>query len=80
MTIVLLPVMPALALDACRDAGLQQYGIKRLQQIVISTRLDTGNDLIHVLATTDHNDGRGAQTVVLFHALQHLCATNTRHH
>ena len=72
--------MPALALDPRGDACLQEHRVEGFQQVVVGTGLDAGNDLVHILTATDHDHRGRAQTVVLFHAPQHLGPANARHH
>ena len=78
--VLLLAVVPALALDARLDAGLQQHRVEGLEQVIVGARLDALDDAVHVLAAGDHDNGGCPPFGMLFYPVQYLVAVHAGHH
>ena len=79
MPVQFLPVVPALALYAGLDPGLQQDGVEGLEQVVVGAGFDAFDNAVHVLVAGDHDDRCRAPVGVFLDAAQHLAAVHPRH-
>ena len=72
-------VAESLLLQAGADAGLQQYRVQRLEEVVLGAHLDAAGDAVHLFHRRHHHDREVAEARVRGQGLQHLVAVHLGH-
>ena len=70
---------PALAFEACIDAGAQEHDVERLLQIILSTRLDAANDCVGLAQARYHDHRKLAPARIGFEPFEHLDPVHVGH-